>query len=459
MAHDNVFNDTILYMPGTKKSKKVETYFLIILSLHSLVAGAADVHGFLTKNKKDLPAELQQKLDNKTPVEQREIIESHFLGASKVLNSVGVGLHSTKIAHRLGSDHDDQFSPERRELHEKIIHEFLGDLNEKKPTPGTRPKLVLTAGSPGAGKSTVLTALNKYKILDSNDYVYIDIDEIRAKLPEYSKWINDLGKGANSEVLEKASQLTQAEASYLCEEIHSRAIKMRKNIIRDGTLRNTLFFSNLISNANLEGYGTGIVHIRVSRETANARVEARANETGRRINKEFLEASSPEVINLSANLLRNLTEFYIEIDNETDPKVVNCIVNSICYSANTTEFEAKYSRLGKTLTQEMVREILLKLPCKPESQKSNLPQFLEKKDKAGVFLDRLKDFSELKRCMEQLNTHTDSDCKLVEKTTSSGRCDENSNPNPLRLEKTGFESIIESLYKWTGTGKKHPSRP
>jgi hypothetical protein len=207
-------------------------------------------------------------------------------------------------------------------------------------------------------------------------------------------------------MLEKISQLTQAEANYLTDEIYARALQQRKNIVRDGTMRNVPFFSKVISDASIGGYETGILHVDVAKPTALARVESRAKETGRKVNRDFFDIANPEIINTSAKYLKRLSNFYIKINNEVSPEVEDCGLNFTCSDTNVTFFASKFKKLNPA-TDENVKALLDKLTCVPSQPLS----------KTRVPIEELKTASNsMKSCVSILITNP------VEEPSSSDGC-------------------------------------
>ena len=335
---------------------RISIPLIFLISIVFAHYSRGDVFDILLDNA-DFPEELQKKLINKTDQEKKKILKDHYTQISKGIAVAAHGGYPTKAAHRIG----EEFNPETKALHEEIIAEFLGKDCEKTPDPGQKPKLILTAGAPGAGKSTVIDVLAQQGLFNKNDYVYIDVDEIRKKLPEYKNLTELFTRKNLPDLLEKVSQFTQLESSLISEEIHKRALALGKNIVRDGTLRNAPFFAKIISDANEHGYESGILHVDVPVDIARARVESRAKETGRRIDENFLISANPEVINSSAEKLKKMSSFYIKINNEDVPAIEACVADPLCATTNAKNFSSEYEDLKSS--PELINQFLEKLVC------------------------------------------------------------------------------------------------
>jgi predicted ABC-type ATPase len=332
-----------------------------------------------------LPEEILKEVElAKDRTTQLRVIRNHFDHLGPTMNGALKGLYATRALYHQGVE----WSKERKDLHESIIREFLGKEDQFKPVTGSKPKILFTAGAPGSGKSTALSKLTDQGLFNKSDFVVIDQDEIRLKLPEYNQW-NDKLKQFENEAKEKgikwdpriqarSSALTQAEATYICDLLFERAAALGKNIIKDGTLRNAPFFAkviNQIRNENQHKYEIGIVHIDVSEAKARERIKSRAEETGRDISESFFKSSSPERITDSSQKLKKLADFYVQLDNEGETKLVKCELNDSS-GANAKHFLNEYNTLKakypKGVPDAAINAILSKIlsPSRPNTVKT-----------------------------------------------------------------------------------------
>ena len=131
------------------------------------------------------------------------------------------------------------YTPKRKALHNKIANSFLmGKIKQK------QPKVIFLAGVGGSGKSTALKAMG----LNKKDYVIVDADAIKAKLPEFSK-----------EPSMSRALLTHQESSDIVTKIIDEAIKQKLHLIVDGTMKNESKTKRIINSAKQHGYSTSMV--------------------------------------------------------------------------------------------------------------------------------------------------------------------------------------------------------
>jgi adenylylsulfate kinase-like enzyme len=93
---------------------------------------------------------------------------------------------------------------------------------EEKSTAQKQPVIVFVGAQPGAGKSAAAERVRR-ELVKHGGYIHVDADRMREEIP-----ING-GK--------PTSQETQADAGKLANAVRALAIKGRRNIIEEGTLR------------------------------------------------------------------------------------------------------------------------------------------------------------------------------------------------------------------------------
>lgn len=162
----------------------------------------------------------------------------------------------------LNVDSHGNYTPERKNLHEKIIAETIGNAVCIRHE---RPIAILTGGPSGAGKSTFLKKYAPYLL--SGNIFHIDADEIRAKIPEYEGW------NATNTHLE-----TKDIVNELLDHIGG---KCKYDLVYDGTMNTSKNYFTLLNRIKSLGYETFIVYIRVPKEVSIERALARYQKTGR----------------------------------------------------------------------------------------------------------------------------------------------------------------------------------
>lgn len=139
------------------------------------------------------------------------------------------------------SDGQDRLSKEEhaRILREKVIPEA----NLESLTSHERPKAIILAGQPGAGKGGLKQAV-KFEL--SSDVAAIDPDELREYHPGAEDWQKASPYGW--------SQQTNADAGQWARGLREAAIEGRKNIIVDTTLGNAKPATEMIKELQAAGY-------------------------------------------------------------------------------------------------------------------------------------------------------------------------------------------------------------
>lgn len=144
------------------------------------------------------------------------------------------------------------YSPERLEIHQKIIDEILSPekIKNARPKNGEKPKYIVFGGRGGSGKSWFTDkkrakAEGREVMFDSDKYIILDADAIKEMLPEYKGW--------------NAGEVHE-ESSDLMKRIKKIAMQKGLNIIIDGTMgynkENPNKVKNDILNAKNNGYST-----------------------------------------------------------------------------------------------------------------------------------------------------------------------------------------------------------
>lgn len=153
------------------------------------------------------------------------------------------------------SDGEGVYKRERAELHKKIIKEIFANAENAKPKDGQKPTFMILGGRGGSGKS-------KFDglVYDKDNYIVLDADAIKEKLPEY--------RGYNAfEVHEESSDiLKQALAA---------ARKEGLNVVLDGTMKTLSSTENKIKDFADSGYDIEMYYMHLPREKAAERAIGR----------------------------------------------------------------------------------------------------------------------------------------------------------------------------------------
>jgi len=165
-----------------------------------------------------------------------------------------------KYVTRPGGWGEGEFTAERTALHDAIIRRHFEDVT--KVTEGRRQALVL-GGGPAAGKSSIAAEINLV------NHVKVDVDKVRALLPEY---IERVAAGDLT-----SATFAQEEASAISKKIVKQALDNGYNVVIDATGDGS--YDNLA--ANLQRYreaGVRVIgqYISVDTDIAYTRMLERA---------------------------------------------------------------------------------------------------------------------------------------------------------------------------------------
>lgn len=151
----------------------------------------------------------------------------------------------------MGADHT--LSPAAHEaIRQRIARQHLAD-----SAPGERPRAIILAGQPGAGKSGLKHAALA-ELPEDEGAVVVDTDELRAEHPAYLSLM-----AADDRT---AAGLVQKDAGQWADELTHDAMAQRRNLVIDGTLKNPGNARRLCADLRAQGYDVEVRAIAVSRE-------------------------------------------------------------------------------------------------------------------------------------------------------------------------------------------------
>lgn len=156
----------------------------------------------------------------------------------------------------------DKLDPrEHAAIRKKIFESVLGE----KKGDGSQPRLILLGGQPGAGKGGLRNDIK----LRLKAPIEIDIDELRIFHPRYRDFVKENPSTAASRVQEDCSQWAA--------ELFDEAVKLRLNVIYDGTLSVTSKATDMAKEAAKSGFAVEVhvvaTSLDVSQQGVNGRFE------------------------------------------------------------------------------------------------------------------------------------------------------------------------------------------
>lgn len=168
------------------------------------------------------------------------------------------------------------YTLERQHLQDAIISDMLDEaiilgVDGNIGTVPTKPWIIFTAGAMGAGKSHTMKALVEKGCFPLRAFVSVDPDEIRRLLPEFHIYIDE-----NPEL---AGELTHKEAGYIAEILTLAALQAGKNVLLDGSLRDSDWYKIYFQRLRKEfpSVRQAIIHVNAPREAVFQRAAVSHN--------------------------------------------------------------------------------------------------------------------------------------------------------------------------------------
>jgi len=220
----------------------------------------------------------------------------------------------SEIRSRLDYGYHKNYIVERQLLQDNIINELLEmstihDINGATCTTPTRPWLIFTAGSMGAGKSYTVKKLMDADVFPMLAFVGVDPDVVRRYLPEYNDYVvTNPGE---------AGELTRKESGYIVEILTEAALREGKNVLVDGSLRDHEWYAGYIGRlrASYPNLRIAILHVTAPSTVVLDRARRRGDETGRYVPESLLRETL-ESVPKSVKILSPLVDYVAEFDND-----------------------------------------------------------------------------------------------------------------------------------------------
>ena len=175
------------------------------------------------------------------------------------------------------------------------------------------PKITFTAGGYGAGKSTILKKMVENGILIKEDYVEIDADVIKQKIPEYANLI----KVNNDD----AATLVHEESMAIAQLALERSMSEGKNIIFDSSLSYAPYYQELIERIRKTHpqYSIEILYVKPDIEKVIRAAQDRALIDGRFLSEKNI-IKSIEMVKPSVEKITPKVDRLIQFQNNYDGK-------------------------------------------------------------------------------------------------------------------------------------------
>ena len=210
------------------------------------------------------------------------------------------------------------YTPERQLLQDKLMALFnstvVRDMNTGQLC--ERPDvnwIVFTAGPMGAGKSHTLVNLSSKDLFPLESFVRVDPDSLRELLPETKEYIR-----LNAAT---AGNCTQKEVGYLAEILTLYALQQGKNVLVDGSLRDSEWYRKYIQalRTQYNQIKVAILHVTASEKTIFARCKKREAVTGRHVPESIIKDTMKQ-LPCSIYALAPYVDTVVTIENEDAEK-------------------------------------------------------------------------------------------------------------------------------------------
>lgn len=216
-------------------------------------------------------------------------------------------------------------SKHRKNLVDKIIEDYIRGYSSQE-----KPSLYIILGSIASGKTSLKDTIDKEGLID--DYLYINFDDIKKKLPEY-----EILKEIHPK---KAAAFVQGESSTIAGKLYKKAVKRKINIVYEKNLpypaNEKVFLLGEIKNAYKRDYkiSIGIVFI-ANFSSAWERAKKRYEENRRYVSKQVVLTSHRRLVPNLKRLIKDLRIKYEIIfwDNTHQGKPVHVFARMACYKS------------------------------------------------------------------------------------------------------------------------------
>lgn len=205
----------------------------------------------------------------------------------------------------------------RTELHENILKSILNEYESS-----NNPSIHFFLGSIGSGKTSAKDQILEDK-QKKTDFVFINFDDLKKKLPEY-KLLKELNP-------KKAAQFVQSESARLAGKLFKKAVQKKCNIIFEKNIRKDkkgkIQLKEEIMKVVNKGYSISIHIVFLdSYEEAWRRVQKRAEEIKRYVPKqevkETFNSLFPNFNTLYQSLLKEFFSIYLWYNGHNEKKAV-----------------------------------------------------------------------------------------------------------------------------------------
>jgi predicted ABC-type ATPase len=210
------------------------------------------------------------RVDPETFKNQLSGEQRQFIAESEAKLKAGIPTHAL-VSQGGYRRSDDTWTPERQQLHARIIRSYIEKgLENAVPGEGETPTAILLGGRGGSGKTTATMDL----IPNTEKFLTINADDVKAMLPEYQGW---------------NSGLLHEESSMITDQVERIARDLGLNVIYDATMRTSAV--KRMQDYQNAGYDVDGYFVHTTPYVSAERAMARALKSGRYVPPEYVLGS------------------------------------------------------------------------------------------------------------------------------------------------------------------------
>lgn len=194
--------------------------------------------------------------------------------------------------------------PHRANLHLTIIKDATLNATTAK---GVAPKALLVIGAPGSGRSGLMATLN--------NFVAINPDRIKERLPEYQEATKNKAKNA--------ALIVHTESSLIAKQIQVHAVSQKMNLAIELTGENPAAIKAVMQSLKQHGYEVGVALCHCPEKDHLRRTIAMSESNGRWLSQDFIQQSNRQALDTFKQIRHECDRFrVIDTQNPQAPQVV-----------------------------------------------------------------------------------------------------------------------------------------
>jgi len=179
-------------------------------------------------------SDLARETGNSNPVSEEDLLmvlspkeRQQYNDTMKVISDALKAGQSTDKVYSVNGDGTGGYTPERKALHNKIINDYLQNLERAQPASGEQPTLIVLGGRGGSGKSQFEKG-KANPVYDPEHFVKVDCDDVKNSLAV----ADGFEKGAGGR-----AALYHKESDEIAIRIMNQVRSLGLNVVIDATLK------------------------------------------------------------------------------------------------------------------------------------------------------------------------------------------------------------------------------